>query len=132
MPIVVMHTVYSHDVLDNKNCLFVYMDHSKQKGDPLVNIVLRDGSNSAPILVKKFSGREPESYYKDNEFHVFKEEFDKSWSVVNNYLADGGVAMLCRESVDSQDFSMINIKRHSTKVHDYIEKHMTNLLKRYK
>lgn len=127
-----MHTVYSHDVLDNRNCLFAYMDHSKQKGDPLVNTILRDGNNTTPILVKKFSGREPESYYKDNEFHIFKEEFDKSWSVVNNYLTEGGVVILCRESVDNQDFSMITIKKHSTKVHDYIEKHMTNLLKRYK
>ena len=132
MPVVVIHTVYKYDVIYNEDCLFVYMDHSKQKGDPSVNTALRGNSNTIPLLVKKSSGREPESYYKDNEFHIFKQEFDKSWSVINNHLTAGSVVILCRESVDNEDFNMPKIQQHSPKVHDYIEKNMANLFTRYR
>lgn len=132
MPVVVLHTVSSNDILDNKGCMFAYMDHEKQKGNPIVNTMLRNYSNVAPIIVKKSSGTEPKSFYKDDEFHVFQKQFDKTMSVVNNHVIGGGTVIMCRESIDNEDFNMEEIKKHSPQAYKHIDKHLNNFMKRHK
>ena len=52
MPLVSMYKVTNNDLIDNKDCIFIYLDHKRRIGDPPVNADFRHAENAYPIIVK--------------------------------------------------------------------------------
>ena len=132
MPLVSMYKVTNNDLIDNKDCIFIYLDHKRKIGDPPVNADFRHAENAYPIIVKKYSGTKPESFFSDAELGVFQGEFDPTFSKIVSILRSGGTGILCRESMEHDDFSPILIREHSKKVHDYMHDAMIKFYSQYK
>ena len=118
MPLISMFFVTDNDVLDNSNCIFIYADNRKQSGDPSVNNKFRNMANAYPIILKSYGGSEAASYWKDDDFEVFKNEFTHSIDNIRNLMRRNAVGILCRESIDHDIFSPATIKDYSVQVHD--------------
>ena len=86
MPLISMFFVTDNDVLDNSNCIFIYADNRKQSGDPSVNNKFRNMANAYPIILKNYGGSEAASYWKDDDFEVFRNEFTHSMDIIRNLM----------------------------------------------
>ena len=120
MPLISMFFVSDNEILDNQNCIFIYADNRKQSGDPAVNNKFRNMDNAYPIILKKYGGSESASYWKDEDFEVFRNEFTKALDNINSYLRRNATGILCRESIDHDIFSAATIRDHSVLIHDYM------------
>ena len=134
MPLISIYKLSDADLHDNKNVLFVYADHRKQVGDPDVNHRFRDMANALPLVIKKHGGTSPESFWKESELDAFKNEFTNSYDKIIKVL--GGTnervyGVLCRESLDHDDFSIDRIKEHSVEVYKHVAFTLSRFHTRY-
>lgn len=119
MPLVSMYSVTDNDIFSNQSCIFIYADNRKRSGEPTINNIFRNLDNAYPVILKKHGGDEAASYWKDEDIEVFRNEFDHSMDDINSLLRRRAVGILCRESLDHDTFSFLNIKDHSKLIHDY-------------
>ena len=134
MPLISIFKLSDADLMENKNVLFVYADHRKQNGSPDVNHRFRDLPNGLPLVIKKHGGLDPDSFWKDNETDAFRNEFVPSLEKITNVLSENHervYGVLCRESLDHDEFSIDRIREHSVEVYKNVAFTMSRFHTRY-
>ena len=134
MPLISIFKLSDADLMENKNVLFVYADHRKQNGSPDVNVRLRALPNGLPLIIKKHGGIEPNSFWKDDEIDAFKNEFTDSLEKITSALTNNNervYGVLCRESLDHDEFSIDRIREHSVEVFKHVAFTLSRFHTRY-
>ena len=134
MPLISIFKLSDADLMENKNVLFVYADHRKQNGSPDVNDRLRALPNGLPLIIKKHGGIEPDSFWKDDEIDAFKNEFTDSLEKITSALTNNNervYGVLCRESLDHDEFSIDRIREHSVEVFKHVAFTLSRFHTRY-
>jgi len=131
MPLVSIFNIVEADILENKDCIFIYADNKKQAGLPFTNGRFRVLANAFPIIVKKSGGHAPESYWKDEEFILFKNELRRSLEVIEKILSVGTVGILCRESLDHYQFSVDTISSYSKEAKEHLLNELSSFYSRF-
>lgn len=131
MPLVSIFNIVEADILENKDCIFIYADNKKQAGLPFTNGRFRRLSNAFPIIVKKYGGQDAGSYWKDEDFILFKNELRSSLEVIEKILSTGTVGILCRESLDHYQFSVDAIASYSKEAKEYLLNELDSFYSRF-